>query len=86
MGARRLNGKLNILSKNIAKYRALNNLSQTDVCRELALIGITMYICDIYEIEHCIRTIKDYEVLGFSKIFNISLEQLYEGTEKELNI
>lgn len=86
MGARKLNNKFNILSENIKRNRNKLNLSQADICRELALIGVTMYTCDIYEIEHNLRTIKDYEVYAFSKVLKVSLEQLYEGAENEFNL
>lgn len=52
MGARKLNDKLNILSANIRKYRLQRGFSQSDICRELALIGVTMYTTDIYDIEY----------------------------------
>ena len=81
MGVSKLNNKLNIVGKNIKKYRELRNLSQSDVCCKMALLGITLYKSDIYNIEHCKRTIKDFEVFGFCKIFNISLEQLFENAE-----
>lgn len=52
MGARKLNDKLNILSANIRKYRLQRGFSQSDISRELALIGVTMYTADIYDIEY----------------------------------
>ncbi len=45
-------------------------------------MGITMYKADVYSIEHCRRTIKDFELYGFSKILNVSFEQLFENVEK----
>lgn len=86
MGARKLNDKLNILSANIKKYRLKCEFSQADLCRELALLGVTMYTADIYDIEYNKRTIKDYEVYAFAKVFNISLDDLYAGAEDEFNI
>jgi len=85
MGARKLNDKLNILSANIRYFRNKCELSQADVCRELALLGVTMYTADIYDIEYNKRTIKDYEVYAFAKIFHITLDELYSGAEKEFN-
>lgn len=85
MGARKLNNKLNIISENLVKYRKMRNLSQPDLCRELALLGVTLYINDIYKIEYGKRTVKDYELLAFSKVLNVTLEQLFEDTEKNFN-
>lgn len=61
-------------------------MSQADICRELALIGVTMYTADIYDIEYNLRTIKDYEVFAFAKVLKISLDKLYQGTEKEFDL
>lgn len=81
MGARKLNDNLNIIAKNLRKYREEKKLSQPDICRELALMGITMYNNDIYKIEHNKRTVKDYELYAFCKVLEISYEQLFKGAE-----
>ena len=82
MKVKTLNGNLNIIEKNLRKYRRLRELSQPAICRKLDLLGVTMYISDIYEIEHGKKTVKDFEALAFCKVLDISLEQLYENTEK----
>ena len=82
MKVKTLNGNLNIIGKNLRKYRRLKDLSQPAICRELDLIGVTMYISDIYEIEHGKKTVKDFEALAFCKVLGISLEDLYEGADK----
>lgn len=82
MKVKTLNGNLNIIGKNLRKYRRLRELSQPAICRKLDLLGVTMYISDIYEIEHGKKTVKDFEALAFCKVLDISLEQLYENTEK----
>lgn len=82
MKVKTLNGNLNIIGKNLKKYRALRGLSQPAICRKLDLLGVTMYISDIYEIEHGKKTVKDFEAFAFCKVLDISLEELYEGAEK----
>lgn len=86
MGARKLNNKYNIISNNVKKYRLQLGLSQADLCRELMLIGVTMYQCDIYEIENNLRTVKDYEVYALSKVLKISLDTLFKGVEDEFDL
>ncbi len=81
MGARKLNDNLNIIANNLRKYREEKGLSQPDLCRELALLGITMFNNDIYKIEHNKRTVKDYELYAFAKILNVSYEQLFKDAE-----
>ncbi len=85
MRVKRLNDKLNIIGSNVKKYRQLNNYSQEELCNKLDLYGLNLYHSDIYLIEHNKRIVKDYEALAFSKIFNITIDELYKGTEKELN-
>ena len=82
MKVKTLNGNLNIIGKNLKKYRALRGLSQPAICHKLDLLGVTMYISDIYEIEHGKKTVKDFEAFAFCKVLDISLEELYEGSEK----
>ena len=81
MKVKTLNGNLNIIGKNLRKYRHLKELSQPAICRELALIGVTMHISDIYEIKHGKKTVKDFEAFAFCKVLDISLEQLFEGAD-----
>ena len=69
MKVKTLNGNLNIIGKNLRKYRRLQELSQPALCRKLDLIGVTMYISDIYEIEHGKKTVKDFEAVASKKIF-----------------
>lgn len=85
MGYRKLNGNFNIISKNLLKYRNIRGLSQPDLSRELALLGVTLYNNDIYKIEHNKRTVKDYELYALIKVLNISFEQLTEDAEDKFN-
>lgn len=82
MKVKTLNGNLNIIGKNLGKYRRLRELSQPAICRKLDLLGVTMYISDIYEIEHGKKTVKDFEAVAFCKVLDISLDQLFENTNQ----
>ena len=82
MKVKTLNGNLNIIGKNLRKFRKQQKISQPEICRKLDLIGVTMYICDIYEIEYGKKTVKDFEALAFCKVLNITLDDLYSDTEK----
>ena len=61
MKVKTLNGNLNIVGKNLKKFRKLKKISQPEICRKLDLLGVTMYNCDIYEIEYGKKTVKYYE-------------------------
>ena len=82
MKVKTLNGNKNIIGQNIKKFRKAKKMSQPEICRQLDLLGVTMYISDIYEIEHGKKTVKDFEVIAFCKVLDISLEQLYENYEE----
>lgn len=79
---RKLNNAVNIIGKNLKKLRLEKNLSQEDLCRELSLIGVTMYRADIYEIENNKRLVKDFELKAFAIIFNVSADTLLKDSEK----
>ena len=86
MGARKLNNNLNIIAKNLRKYREEKKFSQPDICRELSLIGVTLYINDIYKIEHEKRCVRDYELFALAKVLRVSLDQLFENTEDNFSL
>lgn len=79
---RKLNNNANIIGTNVKKYREKLGLSQPDVCRELQLLGVNMYVADIYEIEHNKRLVKDFEAKAFSIVLKRSLDALYDDTDK----
>ncbi len=82
MKVKTLNENINIIGNNLRKYRQLRKISQPEICRKLDLLGVTMYNSDIYEIEYGKKTVKDFEILAFCKVLEISLEDLYFDTEK----
>ena len=82
MKVKTLNGNKNIIGQNIKKFRRAKKMSQPEICRQLDLLGVTMYNCDIYEIEYGKKTVKDFEVLAFCKVLGITLEELYSNTDK----
>ena len=81
--AKRINGKLNIIGKNLKKYRELRGLTQRKKKKKLELYGLTIYHTDIHNIEHGNKTIRDYEIKGLCLALNISLDDIYEDTDKE---
>ena len=48
MKVKTLNGNKNIIGQNIKKFRREKKMSQPEICRQLDLLGVTMYNCDIY--------------------------------------
>lgn len=79
---RKLNNNVNIVGSNIKKYREQQKLSQPDLCRKMQLIGVEMFIADIYEIEHNKRLVKDFEIKAFCMALNITFDDLYRNTDQ----
>lgn len=80
MQVKRLNGKSNVIGKNIKKYRELKHLSQRELSDKIALLGIDIYHSDISQIENEKLLLKDFEIIAFSKVLGVSYDQLFENT------
>ncbi len=81
MQVKKLNGKSNVIGKNIKKYRELRGFTQRELSNKIALLGIDIYHSDISQIEHQKLLLKDFEIIAFCKILNVSYEQLFEDTD-----
>ncbi len=84
MAVRKLNNYLNVIGTNLKFFRKAKHLSQADLIKDLNLLGINMHKNDIYMIESNKRTVKDYELWGFTKVLNVSFEDLIKGIENKL--
>lgn len=74
--ARKNDGKLNIVANKIRYYREANNLSYQKLSDMLMLYGVDIHKQSIYDIEKGARTVVDYELCGFAKCFNITVNEL----------
>lgn len=70
--------KRNLIGGNLKKYRQLNNLSQRNFIVKLSLLGLNLDQSSLARIETYKREVYDYELLYFSKVLNIKIEDLYE--------
>ena len=84
MAVRKLNNYLNVIGENLKHYRKSKHLSQASLIKDLNLLGINMHKNDIYMIEANKRTVKDYELWGFTKVLNVSFDDLITGIETKL--
>lgn len=69
-------GKNNICGKNIAFYRMQLKISQRELADRMQLVGIDLDKNAVQRIECGKRFVTDIEVIGFSKVFNVSLNDL----------
>ena len=81
MQVKKLNGKSNVIGKNIKKYRELRNLTQRELSNKIALLGIDIYHSDISQIENQKLLLKDFEIIAICKVLNETYEQLFENTD-----
>lgn len=80
MQVKKLNGKSNVIGKNIKKNRELRGFTQRELSNKIALLGIDIYHSDISQIENQKLLLKDFEIIAFCKVLNVSYEQLFENT------
>lgn len=71
-----LGGKLNTVGNNIKIIREKNGLSRQDISNQLMILGIDISSQSIFDIETGSRTVIDYELCAFAKIFNTSTDEL----------
>ena len=84
-GSRKLNNKSNVISENLKKFRKESGYSQRSLCEKLELMGLQLYKADIYSIEHNKRSVKDFELLAFSIIFDKPIEDFLKMLQILIN-
>lgn len=72
------NDSVNTIGKNIRKFRKDRNLGQTDLVRELQLIGVSMTRETLVKIERGIQHIQLVQLKGIKKILEVSYEDLLD--------
>ncbi len=81
MKIKQINGMSNLVGKNIKKYRELRQYTQRQLSDKIALLGIDLYHSDISLIENQKLFLKDFEIIAFCKVLNISYNQIFENTD-----
>lgn len=79
-----IGNSLNIVKDKIRFYREKNNYSYQQLSDVLMLHGIDIHKQEIYKIEKGIRTVADYELCAFAKVFNVPLESLVSDYIKKI--
>ncbi len=69
-------GLNNVCGKNISLLRQNLKLSQREIADKMQLIGIDIDKNAIQRIECGKRFVTDIEIVAFSKVFNVTLENL----------
>ena len=82
---RNKDGSLNLCGKKIKTLRMAINpvVSQRKLADKLQLLGIDLDKNAIQKIESGKRFVTDIEIVAFSKLFNISIDELLQEMVKE---
>ncbi len=74
----------NLIGKNVKRLRKQFKMSQKQLSEKLELMSV--YICrgSISRLEDQIRTVTDIEIYALSKILGVSIEELFENVELDI--
>ena len=75
---RKFNGNRNLSGSYLKQKRLEKNYNRSDLARKLQLIGLNISVDDIYRIETNRIFLKDFELVAFSIVLNIDLNDLKE--------
>ncbi len=79
------NNNLNVIGKNVKKYRKAKKMTLEILSTKLQLYGIDIPKSSLQNIEVGKRIVKEYEFYALCKVFNISMEEMLEDFIKELD-
>lgn len=73
--------KMNMVGKNVRKFRTEQKMSQQNLADKLETVAV--YICrgSICRIEEQTRTVSDIELWGLSKILNKPVSSFFENED-----
>ena len=71
--------KMNLIGKNVKKFRKMKKMSQQELSNKLELLGV--YVCrgSISRVEDYSRTVTDIELYAISKVLDIEVTALFES-------
>ncbi len=69
-------GLNNVCGKNIASFRTAMKISQRELADRMQLVGIDIDKNAIQRIECGKRFVTDIEIIAFTKVFDISFDEL----------
>ena len=71
----------NIVGKNIRQLRRKKRMTQQALSNKLELLGV--YVCrgSVSRIEYGVRTVTDIELLAISKVLDVSISELFVGSD-----
>lgn len=75
---------LNLIGSILKEKRLEKGLSLETLSSKLLLLGINIPVTSLHRIENNQRTVRDYEICGFSIALDLSVEELLSPVIKKL--
>lgn len=75
-------GRNNIVGVTVCKYRKQLHISQRELADRLQIIGLDIDKNAVQRMESGQRFITDIELVYLARVFNITIEELYDGNQK----
>lgn len=73
---KKFNNNTNLLGSLITAAREKQKMTKTDLCLQLELVGVEFSRSEIYRIEKNQMSVKDFELIAFCLVLDISFSQL----------
>lgn len=73
---RKINGKSNLCGEYLKNKRIEKNLNRSQLEKKLQLLGLSITVDYIYRIETNRIILKDFELIAFSIVLDINLNEL----------
>ena len=77
-------GNKNWVGKRIAELRKDRGMSQTDLAIKLQNYGVDIDKNAVQLLEHGHRYVRDMELYVIAKVFGVSMEDLFAGTQFDI--
>ena len=66
----------NIIGSLIKQHREEKNMSKTELSHKLELLGIELDRFELYKIETCKKSVKDFELVTLCMVLDINFDEL----------
>jgi transcriptional regulator with XRE-family HTH domain len=77
-------GRNNIVGVTVREYRKQLRISQRELADRLQIIGLDIDKNAVQRIESGQRFITDIELIYLAQVFNITVEELYDGNQTQI--
>lgn len=73
---KKFNDKRNVIGNLIKEYREKKHFSKMELSRKLELLGIELDRFELYKIETCKKSVKDFELIALCIVLDIDFDEL----------